>query len=687
MGLTKRSSTAVKLQAPKRVIRATQGYTAHESVELSFKKEDFFYVLSTPHEYDEWYEVTNPLSGERGMVPAAFFEVLESRQDRINRINRSASNASATGAPLPGSAGQLGIPRSVPANTALYGMQTPETGSLRRPSGGNAAGPLPEAMTLRARTTSIQHQHYAQHQRRPSQPFGGLGSAAGATAGAAPSTIELHGTALYGFNAANNNELTVIEGDELLVVAQSTGDWLIARPTVGGARAGLVPAAYIEVRDHLTGALVDDLPAFLARHQLRLRTALEWERHQRDIWAARSTHSSASVRSDLSAAAAAHYGRTTSPAYSAYDEDQAATPRSSIGASMQPSRGRALTTSSSTSSIAERSSYRQPHKSRQVSGSSLQHIVGENYPRFRADEVDSVSVPSFICKDGAYLFQVSLRFTSGDQRNIYRGYDDVICCRNQLNESFPRETSPLKLARLSMHSSSMLYLNDAIAERRRNEINEYLGGLIGMPAEVIECSIVQKLFGSRADSSLIHQHSPDRNTRQALQVSCHAKHTPSLSAASTADSTSTPASASSTDTAVDGHHCIVDAAPYASMQNPKTLSCDSKVTARADYQAQQRLAHKSSAAALGGQGAMVKVKVKLGSDMVALRLPSELTLSELKSRIAAKLGNGSAADPTSSISQIIYTAPSGESASLSDDRDWENALLATNYKPVLTIVQ
>ncbi|KAJ2908913.1 hypothetical protein GGI21_002406 [Coemansia aciculifera] len=97
--------------------------------------------------------------------------------------------------------------------------------------------------------------------------------------------------------------------------------------------------------------------------------------------------------------------------------------------------------------------------------------------------------------------------------------------------------------------------------------------------------------------------------------------------------------------------------------------------------------HKSSSATLSGKAAMVKVKIKLGNDMIALRLPSELTLRELRARIALKLGNEESAKAMSSSSQIMYHSPEGESTPLSDDHDWETALLVTNYKPVLTVVQ
>ncbi|KAJ2080662.1 bud emergence protein 1 [Coemansia sp. RSA 988] len=708
IGLSKRSSSAAKAQAPKRVVRAIRNYDARESAELTFKKDDFFYVLSTPHDSDEWYDVSNPLTGDRGLVPASFFEVMESRKDRINRINRSDSNASCTAPILPplhssnghsnndsgnsGAMGHLGLPRSMPTNEAIHSLQhSSESGSLRRPSGGAGSQPpaeLSSMMTLRARTTSIQHQNYVHHQQHQRQ-----------TSHSLPAVIELHGTALYDFAAANSNELGVREGDDLLIVAQSTDDWLIGRSVLSRQKAALVPAAYVQLHDHITGAPVSDLRAYLVRYHVRLRTAPEWERHQREARTSQSTRSSTSASSDLTTTANAgigahiHAGRTASPSSSAYDEDQSPTPRSSIGSvlpapgmGIQKSRNRALTASSSTSSIAERSSFRQLHKGRQVSGSSLQHIINENFPPLHPDEIVAACVPSFICKDGAYLFQISLRLASGDQRNIYRGYEDIICCRNLLNKGFPKETSPLKLARISTHSSSMLYFNDTIAERRRNEIDEYINGLLNMPPEVVESAVVQRLFGSRADS--LPDHSQQCHSAHTSPHDSHAKHAASMSEDSNQGLSFTPASASSTDTAVDAHRSV-DAGAYGSAHPSKSLSYDSKFTTASEQPTTmaRRIAHKPSTSALGGAGATVKVKVKLGNDMVALRLPSELTLKELKTRIAMKIGSGESAHSTAEISKIIYLAPSGESAPLSDDQDWANALLATNNKPVLTIVQ
>ncbi|KAJ1873818.1 bud emergence protein 1, partial [Coemansia sp. S17] len=353
--------------------------------------------------------------------------------------------------------------------------------------------PIMMGSALRTRTSSIQQQHHY-HQRQLSQHASSFDAAP-----MLPSIVEPRAVALYDFDAANSNELTLREGDDVVVVAQSTDDWVIAKPLMRGGPPGLVPASYIQMRDNSSGAPIADLRAYLSRSNMRLRTATEWERKLQELRVSRSTASSASANSDVTTATTAHIDRTGSPV-SSHDGDRSPTPRSSVGSTLpalglalKKTRARALTSSSSTSSIADRSSFRQPSKGRQPSGGSSQLQTSENFPPFHIDEVASVSVPTFICKDGAYLFQISLQFRSGDERNLYRGYDDFIYCRNQLHDLFPKETSPLKLARFSMHSSSMVYLNDVIAERRRSDIDEYVNGLLGMPDEVMNCAVVQRL--------------------------------------------------------------------------------------------------------------------------------------------------------------------------------------------------
>jgi PX domain len=69
--------------APKLVIRAARPYIAKMRQELSFQKDDYFFVIDQRTGY---YEVINPVQKLRGLVPIDYFEELKS-SDQVTNLN------------------------------------------------------------------------------------------------------------------------------------------------------------------------------------------------------------------------------------------------------------------------------------------------------------------------------------------------------------------------------------------------------------------------------------------------------------------------------------------------------------------------------------------------------------------------------------------------------------------------
>lgn len=65
------------LQSPKKVIKALFDYAPQGPGELRFNKGDFFHVVGDAEQDDTWYDATNPVTGQRGMVPISYFEVFQ----------------------------------------------------------------------------------------------------------------------------------------------------------------------------------------------------------------------------------------------------------------------------------------------------------------------------------------------------------------------------------------------------------------------------------------------------------------------------------------------------------------------------------------------------------------------------------------------------------------------------------
>lgn len=109
-------------ESPLKVIKALFDYEPQGPGELRFVHGDFFHVLqvegSAGHESNGWYEATNPVTHQRGMVPMSYFEVFNRTQH-----NNMADNLIDQGNPINSkisSAGSVGGRKS--ANQALYAI-------------------------------------------------------------------------------------------------------------------------------------------------------------------------------------------------------------------------------------------------------------------------------------------------------------------------------------------------------------------------------------------------------------------------------------------------------------------------------------------------------------------------------------------------------------------------------------
>lgn len=219
----------IAIVPPKKVIKALYDYepTNKNSEELAFHKGDFLYVISREDD-TEWYEACNPLiPAARGLVPVAFFEVVEKKQRQSTQSVR----------PSESTAHDSGFAEGI------VHTSTPDVPSLPTP--------LPK-ISQRASGSAM-------HSRGPSK--------AGAM---------VYGIVLYDFQAERPDELDAKSGEAIIVVAQSNPEWFVAKPIGRLGGPGLIPVSYVQLRDSISNEPVaDPLAAVKAAGVPRVE---EWKR-------------------------------------------------------------------------------------------------------------------------------------------------------------------------------------------------------------------------------------------------------------------------------------------------------------------------------------------------------------------------------------------------------------------------
>ena len=367
----------------------------------------------------EWYEAHNTITGSRGLVPRSHFEEFS------NTAGGQASRLSAPGIPSAPMAG----PMSPPLPTAHLGAQ-----------------PVPRA------------------QPKP------------------PRLQTFYAIVQYDFTAERPDELDARAGEPLTVVAQSNREWFVAKPIGRLGGAGLIPAAFVEIRDPATGKPIPDVEKLIERGDLP--RVEEWKRRT-------SEYKASSIPLGVL--------------------DDPVPPMPNRGTISDQSTPPALDPSSGASSTED-----------------LRRESQDNSNFLPPGQVVSASVPSFHFENKEYWFRINARFAPYPPHDrapyppprdlvLYRVYDDFYEFQIALLDALPVEAgrqtpngSPIPAPELNQPPPDRLlpympgplnYVDDSITTIRCKELDEYVSNLCDLASRggehVLGHWLVRKFFSPR----------------------------------------------------------------------------------------------------------------------------------------------------------------------------------------------
>lgn len=221
------------LNAPTEVAQATSFHRARNANELSFKRGDFFHVISAAPSQDGTIEIFDPVKNLKGRAPAACFKIFEKTHhagsDSENRI---------TG----GSTSSGRVNSNSTANVVSNGSQFSQN-EFPQPRHASTA-------------SSSSYSSYSNKKE--------------------PSLGNLFGVVLYDFHAERSDELSVSAGDSIFICAHHEYEWYIAKFLNKVGEVGLVPVSYVQLIDAVTRIPYKESPRSIIESE-NLPTVEEWK--------------------------------------------------------------------------------------------------------------------------------------------------------------------------------------------------------------------------------------------------------------------------------------------------------------------------------------------------------------------------------------------------------------------------
>lgn len=287
------------------------------------------------------------------------------------------------------------------------------------------------------------------------------------------------------------------------------------------------------------------------------------------------------------------------------------------------------------------------------------------------------SVDSYSFENGRYWYVLNATMEDGRSWSLCRFYEDFYDFQISLLDEFKDEAGHTGQARvLPFMPGPVTYVTDTISAARRTSLDDYIKKLLAMPTYISRSRLVKQLFfprpgdvettGYRQSQNSLHdnrrstasQQSSDSSREPSRQSSQHnlngaggVNGYPGLSAPP-------PRTAGQQRMVSNGISQAqqIHIRSASDLQPPRMLRQDSSMSA----------ATQGSTSSLQGQHLM-KIKITYRDDLIAVRLPKDVTYAQLHEKLQERLG--------SELTSIRYKdEPTGTYAELLNDNDLAMAL-------------
>ncbi|OOF91314.1 hypothetical protein ASPCADRAFT_177247 [Aspergillus carbonarius ITEM 5010] len=426
----------------------------------------------------------------------------------------------------------------------------------------------------------------------------------------------VYGIVQYDFQAERPDELDAKAGEAIIVIAQSNQEWFVAKPIGRLGGPGLIPVSFLELRDMQTGQAVTD--PLEAVRRAGVPKVEEWKK-----MTAEYKNSSITL------------GKIDSAGGSSMQSVTSSIDKMSIGRQSQMSQN----------------GQSQGYHTRNASkGSLVQQVSHQSHQSYQQPLMAPIaaSIPRYCFDNDKYWYIIEAKMEDGRCWELSRYYHDFYDFQIALLTQFEEEAGNRGKARtLPYMPGPVTHVTDAISNGRRQNLDEYIKKLLAMPPHISRCQLVRQLFAPRAGDFEIDPNAFGEDARFSGGSHHSSTHEPSRSVSR--QSSQAP--------------IAVHAERNSHQRGQPSLSLSNGGPPPMNRQPSSI----TQVSTTSSSGAM-KVKVFFQDDLIAIRVPSDISLQQLRDKLTDRL------KIQDEIVVQYKDEPSGTYVDLATDSDLDTAI-------------
>ncbi|KAJ5824334.1 Phox/Bem1p [Penicillium robsamsonii] len=423
----------------------------------------------------------------------------------------------------------------------------------------------------------------------------------------------VYGIVQYDFQAERPDELDAKAGEAIIVIAQSNPEWFVAKPIGRLGGPGLIPVSFIELRDMQSGQAVTD-PLDAVR-RAGVPKVEEWKKMTAE-------YKNSSIT--LGKIEAGHGGNGNMMAVTSGME------KMSMGHQSQMSQN---------GNVYE-------HQRTASKGALSQ--VPMSQQNYQLLVPVSAYIPRYCFDNDKYWYIIEAKMEDGRCWELSRYYHDFYDFQIALLTQFEDEAGNRGRGRtLPFMPGPVTHVTDAISNGRRQNLDEYIKKLLSMPPHISRCQLVRELFSPREGDFEIDPSAFGEDAR----FSGGSQHSVGVDPQQSVSRQSSQQQINVSADRVSQQRAPAPT-PYANGGPPPTTRQPSSIT------------QASSASA----NSAMKVKVFFQDDLIAIRIPSGVSMQHLQDKLCDRL------KIQDDIVVQYRDESSGSYIDLHTDQDLENAM-------------